>query len=156
TPASRPDGDMRMRSRPGTSANQARNPRLGAGKASTGRAPAARAAYLAGLVRARHTAMPPFLRCPAGRCALAAPTAGPAPDCAPGRADGVRPENLRNHYTMAAAGIPGQDPVAFVKGSAGFRPGGPAGFGERSRRDSGEESRPDSGQGSRPDSGQGS
>ena len=35
-------GDARMSSRPGTSANQARNSRLGAGKASTGSAPATR------------------------------------------------------------------------------------------------------------------
>src|SRR5689334_21459855 len=122
-PASRADGDARMRSRPGTSANQARNSRLGAGKASTGRAPATRAAYLAGLVRAGHNAMAPFSRCPEGTCAAAVPSpilalpggylrggrsiAGlpaAAPASARVAAYGLLPKKkLRNHYLMAAA-----------------------------------------------------
>src|SRR4249919_1071876 len=72
TAASRADGDARMMSRPGTSPNHARNARLGAGKASTGRAPAASAAYLIGFVRARHTAI-------ASIVALSAPTPAAAP-----------------------------------------------------------------------------
>src|SRR5437773_4081799 len=129
TPASRADGDARMRSRPGTSANQARNSRLGAGKASTGRAPATRAAYLAGLVRARHNAMAPFLRCPEGGCALAVPSPvrRPAPTSAGAAECRILAKKLRNNYVMAsvalpsgASRIPVEGPADPAKGSGGI------------------------------------
>src|SRR4249919_2921940 len=79
TAASRADGDARMMSRPGTSPNHARNARLGAGKASTGRAPAASAAYLIGFVRARHTAIASIVALPAPTPGRRAPATSPRP-----------------------------------------------------------------------------